>query len=87
MTDLCLNNAAHPKSPSKLSLGLAKYFEKDGQPHKTRTLEERRAYLGVFYLTSMYADYHICCYYLFFFFFFLIDHRAEYHSMPETLIL
>ncbi|KAJ9260815.1 transcriptional regulator family: Fungal Specific TF [Paecilomyces variotii] len=57
MTDLCLNNAAHPKSPSKLALGLAKYFEKDGQPHKTRTLEERRAYLGVFYLTSIVSLY------------------------------
>lgn len=84
MTDLCLNNAAHPKSPSKLALGLAKYFEKDGQPHKTRTLEERRAYLGVFYLTSMYADYHIYCYS---FSFPITDHGAEYHSMPETLIL
>ncbi|KAJ9297657.1 transcriptional regulator family: Fungal Specific TF [Paecilomyces variotii] len=57
MTDLCLNNAAHPKSPSKLALGLAKYFEKDGQSHTTRTLEERRTYLGVFYLTSIVSLY------------------------------
>lgn len=79
-TDLSINNTTHPKNPSKLAVGIIKYFESDGQPQINRTLEERRTYLGAFYITSMCVEYRTSYY-------FLADYGIECRCTEEASIL
>lgn len=56
MSDLNLDEEPGSSKAAKIGLGALKQFEPPSEPlHVERTLEERRAMLGVFLLSSVYA--------------------------------